>query len=340
MLGYAGWYSKDGYRDFLFFVPFQQLFLLGPVIYFYTRSLLDKSFVLTRKDFFHFVPAALYFIYILIVFVVDALILDEYYFYADGRDMDLDFWYQMSGLISMLCYLILSINYYRRYRKLIVQEVSYAESVTYRWLNHFLIVFGLLLLLRVCFFITNPEWGQFGSKYWYYLCFSFLFYYIAISGYSNTIRATIAIDGLIDKSTYDKEVPIVAESNEGSISDHEVTDDLDVEYWKAQLLSLMEKDKVYTNPELTLSDLANTLGTNRSVLSRIINQGFDMNFNDFINSKRVEEVIQKMINGQHQHNTLLAMALESGFNSKTTFNRAFKKYTALTPRQYLVENKL
>ena len=65
-----------------------------------------------------------------------------------------------------------------------------------------------------------------------------------------------------------------------------------------------------------------------------------MNFNDFINQKRIEKVIQKMKNLEHQQSTLYALGLDCGFNSKTTFNRAFKKHTSLTPKQYLAKNNL
>ncbi|MEM7105694.1 MAG: hypothetical protein AAF502_21330, partial [Bacteroidota bacterium] len=124
MFGYANWYAIKSYREFLFFVPFQQLFLIGPIFFFYVKTLLNNNDKFSPKDFIHFVPALVYLIYSLIVFVTDKLILDEFYFYADGRDKDLDFWYQMAGLISMLFYLFLSLKHYNNYRKLSVQEVS------------------------------------------------------------------------------------------------------------------------------------------------------------------------------------------------------------------------
>ena len=62
---------------------------------------------------------------------------------------------------------------------------------------------------------------------------------------------------------------------------------------------------------------------------------FQMNFNDFINHYRIEDVKNKLKNGDHQHTTLLGIALESGFNSKATFNRAFKKSTDMTPKDYI-----
>ena len=334
MLGYAGWYSVRSYREFMFFVPFQQLFLIGPIFYFYIKSLLNSDFQLTRKDLVHFIPAAAYLVYSLIVFVGDKLILDEFYFYADGRDKDLDFWYHMAGLVSMLFYLFQALKYYSNYRQLALQEVSFADEIALKWIKHFALAFGVILILRVLFFIVNPDWGQFGSKYWYYLCFSLLLLYISITGYTNTIKATVKLDPklLAEFEPSEKE-------EEAEIED-EQEDAQALQEWKAKIARLFEADDIYKNPNLTLTELADLLNTNRNIVSKAINQEFNMNFNDFVNQKRAEAVISRLKNGEHAQHTLLGIALDAGFNSKTTFNRAFKKHTGSTPRQFIVQNQL
>ena len=334
MLGYAGWYSEDGYREFMFFVPFQQLFLIGPVFFFYIKTLLNKDFKLNRRDFIHFLPAIIYMVYSIIVFVGDMLIFDTFYFYADGEDKDLDFWYQMTGLLSMLYYLINGLVYYWNYRKISVQEVSFADEIAFKWIKYFTIAFGLILVLRVLFFILNPEWGEFGSKYWYYLCFSILLMYISITGYSNMVKTSMRFDA----NDLEKLEPIRADENIGSKNEPENT--LILDEWNNKITKLFEKENIYENPNLTLSQIATLLHTNRNIISKVINQKFKMNFNDFVNEKRAEAVIQKLQNGEHLKNTLLSIAMDCGFNSKTTFNRAFKKHTALTPKQYILKNKL
>jgi AraC-like DNA-binding protein len=324
MFGYAGWYFAEPYRDIMFFVPFQQLFLIGPVIFFYTRSLLDKSFALSKKDFVHFVPAILYLIYSLVVFITDKLVLSEYYFYADGRDKDLAFWYQMAGLISMAFYLILSLRFYSIYKKITVEVVSFAETIAFEWVQRFLLAFLVILILRVLFFILNPEWGEFGSKFWYYLCFSLLFYYISISGYANSVKAVIAFQKF--------------DSSEETIEDlpeKETVEIENLEDWKQKVERVVRDEKAFQNPELTLSDVAEELGITPKKLSQIINQGFQMNFNDFINFYRTEAVIEKLQSGESSSKNLLGIAFECGFNSKSTFNRAFKKQTSLTPKDFL-----
>ena len=109
----------------------------------------------------------------------------------------------------------------------------------------------------------------------------------------------------------------------------------DLTTWKNKLLKVFDTEKPYLNPELTLSDLAEKLKTNTSILSQVINTGFDKNFNDFVNEYRVETFKQKMKTPQYQHYTMLAVAFDCGFNSKTTFNRAFKKLTNSMPSEFL-----
>ena len=333
MLGYAGWYGSRWYSDILFYTPFQQLFLIGPVLYFYTQSLLNQSFKLTGKDILHFLPAAVYFVYILAIFIYDRFIYGDRYFYANGRDKDLDPWYQVAGLISMVIYLSLSLRYYARYRQLAFQELSFAESVLFKWVRHYLLAFLLILILRVLFFILNPEWGNFGRKFWYYLCFSILFFYIAVSGYANSVKTTIAFDDAAEGTMPGPVRPPTIESRTEQKSPEITSEDLG--RWKKKLTEAMEQGRHYTNPRLTLADLAEQLGTQPKVVSGVVNKAFGLNFNDFINQYRVDAVLEKMKTGEAQTKTLLAIGLECGFNSKSTFNRAFKKQTQLTPRKYL-----
>lgn len=104
---------------------------------------------------------------------------------------------------------------------------------------------------------------------------------------------------------------------------------------KKELTKLMEHEKPYLNPKLTLGELASMIHTNTHTLSRVINEGFGRNFFDFVNSYRVEAFKQKIAEGAHKQQTLLGIAMEVGFNSKTAFNRAFKKMTDTTPGKYL-----
>jgi AraC-like DNA-binding protein len=344
MFGYAGWYSQQPYRNILFYVPFQQLFLLPPVLYFYIKALLDKSLQFSTKDYIHFIPATIYLIYSIAIFLTDKVILNEYYFYADGKDKDFSSWYQIAGLFSLIYYLIKSLKTYYKYRTITYNVVSFADSVMFKWAKRFLIAFLLIIAIRIVFFIINPEWDEFGKKFWYYVCFSILFYYMSISGYTNSIlSATSFRDSPLNFNADFKfegdnpneiGLPIsIIPDNDNLAEDKNEIPDFDL--WKEKIETLMLVDKMYENPELVISDLSNKLSTHSKKISQLINQGFNMNFNDFVNHYRIKAVIQKIEEGEHNIQTLLSLAFECGFNSKSTFNRAFKRSTSLSPKEYI-----
>jgi AraC-like DNA-binding protein len=346
MLGYAGWYSQQPYRDILFYIPFQQLFVLPPVLYFYFKTLLDKSFQFSRKDYFHFIPASIYLLYSLIIFLSDKVILHEYHFYKDGKDKDFSLWYQIAGLLLLGHYLIKSLKIYYNYKRITYNEVSFAESVMFKWAKRFLLAFLILIFIRILFFMLNPEWDEFGKKFWYYVCFSILFYFISISGYVNSILSVTSFKySTINSDTnlnLEMDHSIETEFTLTTLNNDKLKDDkieiLDLDEWKEKIEILMIIDKMYKNPELVISDLSSKLGTHSKKVSQVINQGFNLNFNDFINHHRIKALLQKIEKGEHNIQTLLSIALECGFNSKSTFNRAFKRATALSPKEYIEKN--
>ncbi len=345
MLGYANWYSRNPYRDILFYIPFQQLFLIPPVLYFYCKTLLDQSFAFEKKkDILHFIPAALYLLYTAFVFITDKWILDEYYFYKDGKDKDFAVGYQVTGFLMLLFYLVKSLFVYRRYKAITYNTISYADTLTFGWAKRFLLTFLMLLMIRALFFVLNPEWAQFGRKFWYYLIFSILFYYISISGLINSIRsvtslkepASLFTEDADPEVTTDSELPQPPSSHQ---KQEDSTNDIqDLEIWKEKIEVMMANDKLFENPELTVQHLAEKLNTHPKKISQVINQGFSVNFNDYINQHRVKAVILKMEAGGHTEQTLAGLAYESGFNSKSTFIRAFKRHTKLSPNDYIKKN--
>jgi AraC-like DNA-binding protein len=343
MLGFAGWYDNQPYRDILFYVPFQHLFLVGPIIFFYTQSLLNPSFKFSKKEVVHLIPGLLYLVYITAIWVYDKFIFGDYYFYENGMDKDFEDWYQKLGLISMIFYFVMSIRYYNVYKKLMFQVVSYADSILFKWIKTYLIAFLVMLLLPIVFDVLGfiyPEIQSYKGSWWFYLLFSIVMYYIAITGYSNPINSTIPFK----ISFFEKNPILLLDENQTIESDtfidieHTIFDKItspEIDSWKSKIETLIQEEKLFENPELTLTDLAKRLETNASVVSKTINQGFQLNFNDCINNYRIEAVKNKFANGEHKKSTLLGIAYDCGFNSKATFNRAFKKNTGKTPKEYI-----
>jgi len=329
MLGYAGWYSRKVTREILYFIPFMQVLLIGPVIFFYTKSLLNSTFKISKKEYYHFIPALIYLVYSLIVFITDKLILDEFYFYADSRDKDMANWYQIAGIISMVYYLIASLKFYKNYKKLVFDKVSFADSILFEWIPNFLIAFLSIVVLRVLLFLLNPEWGNFGNQFWHYIAFSIVVLYVSVNGYANALKMSFLND------VNSESINVYQESDEDYKTKQDNTNLEEIEFWKDKILHLVENEKVFKNPTLTLSDLSKLLNTNTKNISKSINSGFDMNFNDFINHYRIEAVKEKLHKKEHKTSTLLGIAFDCGFNSKATFNRAFKKSIDLSPKDYL-----
>ena len=107
--------------------------------------------------------------------------------------------------------------------------------------------------------------------------------------------------------------------------------------WKTAIENLIVSESLFKNSELTLVEIAKKLKTNIAIISKTVNQEFGVNFNDFVNNYRVEAVKNSFAKGEHKKSTLLGIAYDCGFNSKATFNRAFKKNTGKTPKEYTNE---
>lgn len=96
----------------------------------------------------------------------------------------------------------------------------------------------------------------------------------------------------------------------------------------------MEERKPYLDKTINLNKLALELGTNQTYLSKLINQRYQLNFNEFINKHRVEETCRLIVEGHLHQKSLDQLAEQCGFNSKSTFYAAFKQFTGLTPAQF------
>lgn len=104
----------------------------------------------------------------------------------------------------------------------------------------------------------------------------------------------------------------------------------------AQLRALMEKDRHYLDPNLTLKMVADLLATNTKYLSQVVNNQAGCNFQQFINAYRVDEAKEKISSDEFTNLTLYGIALQCGFKNKSTFYKVFKEFTSQTPREYLL----
>ena len=181
------------------------------------------------------------------------------------------------------------------------------------WLNLIIWVFILIL-----FFITvATPWLIHGVDVASYyktsaIFFSMILFFIAYKGFQQRIP-----------------LESIASENDQNVSDGDTILRL-----MEKLLSHMEANKPFLNPELTLTDLAKQLTISRNQLSQVINTGVGDNFYNFINKFRVEEVKELIKKDAGKQYTILSLANDAGFNSKSSFNNIFKKMTGLTPSEY------
>jgi AraC-like DNA-binding protein len=114
----------------------------------------------------------------------------------------------------------------------------------------------------------------------------------------------------------------------GDISNPEMED------VNSRLIEYMKAEKPFLDPDLTLPELAKSLDISRNQLSNVINKKHGMNFYQFVNRYRVEEVKELMEDPANSNLKLISLAYDAGFNSKASFNRIFKQMTKMTPSEY------
>jgi AraC-like DNA-binding protein len=108
----------------------------------------------------------------------------------------------------------------------------------------------------------------------------------------------------------------------------------EAERLKTRLTELMDREHPWKDSELTLPELAERLATSPHRLSEVLNTELQLTFYDFVNGYRVREVQRRIAEGEAGRLTMLALAMEAGFASKSTFNLVFKKQTGRTPSEY------
>lgn len=156
-----------------------------------------------------------------------------------------------------------------------------------------------------------------------YFLFALVFYFIVIKMLRNPIELSY-VNILPDNS-----LPGKPKYSKSSFEKEKAGEYID------QLQNLMTEEKPYLKNNLTLPVLAEMMNLSTHHLSQLLNQELKMNFVEFINYNRIKEA-QKLLNDpEYVNHTILAISFEVGFNSKTSFNRTFKKYTGMTPSEYL-----
>ncbi|MEM6725983.1 MAG: AraC family transcriptional regulator [Bacteroidota bacterium] len=344
IIGFMDWY--DTYRNTkinYFLMNFG--LALGPVLYFYIRSLTDIHFKFRKRDWWHFVPIFVVVLYKVVLWHYDSRqpgfedvhngVLMENFHRAFILTIS-----EVAHLISKIIYFTLAIQLYMIYRKNIQAFFSNTFRVELNWMRNFLIAYMGLFAFGILMTIVNEfvelHWTQ---NWWTFFFTSVTMVYIGMMGYftdlSKLYNLTFNAQGGKLKALKDQEQ--VLDHLDQSYTENE-QNQID-EACMGTIRTYMDAHQPYLDAELTLSELARQVQLSPSQVSQAINTGFGMNFNEFINQYRVEAVKSILKKGEKSNLSMLGIAMECGFNSKATFNRTFKKFTQLTPSEYVASQK-
>lgn len=328
MLGFMGIHI---FWEELFFIPYDIGLVIAPLMYFYLQSQLDTTFEFSKRDIWHFVPYGVYLGYHFIIFFQGSA-------YAREWSESVHFPYHIAGierfamLISHFTYLFFAFKLYKHYRQWLPTNFSNTEAIDFSWYRNFLVVYGLAIVVNWIYTFFGFLGFEFSyvDIWWEKFLVGVIIYYVSIKGYTQVQPKLLIFkdkeNNLGNIESTSSSAPESATQTESSIPD--------LEFWKEKLRKAMQAEKLYLNADFSLPDLAKHLKTNHALLSSVINKGFGKNFNDFVNEYRVVEFQHQVQLPENQHFSLLGIAFDCGFNSKATFNRAFKKVTGKSPKEW------
>lgn len=228
------------------------------------------------------------------------------------------------GFISQaLIYLLLGIRQVNRYNKHINDFYSNTEGRRMYWFRNISVIILIvsmsgiaLALIGRTYFTHHPLLLLIPS-----VVFSTIYFLIGFYGNQQEIPNH---DFRIDEDK--TELEIMGSKQEESL--------------KSKLISLFEKEHIYRQTDLRITTISEALQTNRTYISRLINDEFGMNFNEFVNQYRVREAQKLLLSEKHNAYTLDYIAETVGFGSGNSFTRAFKEYKGITPSQFRAKTKL
>lgn len=301
---------------------------LAPLFYFYIKSLLTPKFQFKLPHWFHFLPFLISQTYATIIyfsvlstydFSLRLDIANEMYF-NEVKLVD-----EYILLFGTVLYLYHGLKLLRVYKAWLINNTSNTQLPDFNWLLRLFQLFAitalLLLIGRILSLLTSIEPIWFLEHFWKVLnlYIAFLIYYLGFKGYMQPAYSLPEIETFI-------------KNPEPAIDDQ-------ISKRSRLIEAAMKDDKLFLDAELTIQSLSKHLALSQREISQTINQHFQTNFRDFINHYRIEEVKSKLNDPNYSKMSILGIAMESGFNSETSFYRLFKKHMGMTPKQFLTQNK-
>jgi len=310
-LGFAGFY--DAY-PWLSFAPFDLALAIGPLVYLYVRRLVSPA--LPRGWTWHFAPAAVDLVYTLWAF---ALPLPDKTRWDDRVHVRfVDPVETAAAIVSLGVYLALTFRFVRRYRVWLAEHVSDRDEHRQPWITMLLGAMAVWLVIVIGFDAVDRLVGHlsYANRFPQHLVFAAIVIVLGLEGWRQA----------------DHVFPVMAETEPEPEPDPEPAPP--TRDWAAlgRAWTARTRDEGWwREPGLSLTEMARRLGVNETYVSRAFNEGLGQNFNAVINGFRVDAVKERLRRGDAD---ILAAALDAGFASKASFNRAFRLHTGVSPTQW------
>lgn len=295
--------------------PWVVIMPIGPLVYFYVKSILEPNFVLTKKHRIHFYTVMLD---LIPSFVILGYVAGGYlgFINADST-FDLGLFIETyDTYVDIPRWLSLAIYVWFSYQSISDYTKKNTHQVSLRWARHFVLgfmIFAVLWLLHlVLYLIPSSSNILLGSVGWYpvYIPLIVLLYWLGINGY------------IISFKTYKKS------SKSQEISDATVQQTI------SKLEQAMKEEKLFLNPSLKLSDVVQQIDIPQKTISFVLNQHIHKSFNEYVNNYRVEAFKSRLLSENDENLTITGIAFECGFNSQATFQRVFKSITNQSPSEF------
>ncbi|MBC8048337.1 MAG: helix-turn-helix domain-containing protein [Fimbriimonadaceae bacterium] len=334
-------YNTNQYVQFPFLLGLEIPLPLahGPFLFLYTAALTNKRIKASIR-LLHFLPILIIYCFVIPFFTLSNE--EKIVVYKnEGQGYEM-----LTGavlvliMLSGVAYVLLSLLLLNKHKKNISEQFSYSEKINLNWLRF--LIWGTAAIW-VCVIFGND-----------FLIYIFAVIYIILIGFFGIKQAGIFTSENLYRNTNH---PIPSEENTmesipEKIALHEKIETEKPKYQKSglssqaaesihkQLNELMQQEKIFKNPELTLAELGEKLNLNSNYLSQVINTFEQKNFYDYVNQFRIEEFKHIVSLPENKQFTMLSLAFECGFNSKTSFNRNFKRVTGLSPSEFLQQELL
>ncbi|WP_050020776.1 MULTISPECIES: helix-turn-helix domain-containing protein [Chryseobacterium] len=219
----------------------------------------------------------------------------------------------------VLCFLAL-----KKYQKMLPEYYSALEKINLNWLKYIIISLIILFIGVFCMIALGTRTDV--------IPFDKIFQIVAVvqSGYLFCIVFFSLRQSIVfhQQTTLTEEI-ILKQEEKSDVMNKNSSDGI-----SQKLLEFMETAKPYLDEELSLQKLSSLMNISTHQLSQTINQGLNTNFYKFVNAYRIEEVKEKLKDPEFEKYSILGIAFESGFNSKSTFNKIFKEETGMTPSEF------